>query len=131
MTVVDASAVIELLLRSAAGRSIESRLLRRGESLQAPALIDVEIAQVLRRYAAHGEATPEFGAAALRLVAAMPIDRYSHEPLLDRVWQLRNNLTAHDAVYVALAEGLRVPLVTCDSRLAKAVGIRTSVERFR
>jgi predicted nucleic acid-binding protein len=47
------------------------------------------------------------------------------------VWQLRNNLTAHDAVYVALAEGLRVPLVTCDSRLAKAVGIRTSVERFR
>ena len=61
---------------------------------------------------------------------ALDLQRHAHEPLLERVWELRKNLTAYDAVYVALAEGLRAPLVTCDARLAHAPGIRASVELF-
>lgn len=128
MTVLDASALLELLLRSEAGVAVEERIFRRNETLQAPALIDVEVAQVLRRYVARGEITLHRARAALAIVAAFPMDRYTHEPLLDRIWQLRDNITAYDAAYVALAEGLRVPLVTCDARLAGAAGVRAEVE---
>lgn len=130
MTVVDASALLELLLRSETGIAVEQRILRRGEVLQAPALLDVEIAQVLRRYAARGDLSAHRARAALEMVAAFPVVRYPHEPLLGRIWELRDNLTAYDAAYVALAEGLRVPLVTCDARLARAAGIRAAVEVF-
>jgi predicted nucleic acid-binding protein len=56
------------------------------------------------------------------------MERYGHEPLLPRIWELRDNLTAYDAAYVALAEGLRAPLITCDKRLANTTGIRASIE---
>lgn len=128
MTVVDASALLELLLRSENGQRVEERVFRRNETLQAPALIDLEVAQVLRRYVARGEMTPHRARSALAIVAAFPMDRYTHEALIDRIWELRDNLTAYDAAYVALAEGLRVPLVTCDARLAGAPGIRADVE---
>jgi predicted nucleic acid-binding protein len=80
----------------------------------------VEVAQVLRRYARSGELSPERGKEALADLADLPLHRYSHEPLLPRVWELRDNLTAYDAVYLALAEALLAPLVTCDSKLAAA-----------
>jgi predicted nucleic acid-binding protein len=126
--VADASAVLELLLRTPTGSIVETRLLRRGESVHAPALVDLEVAQVLRRYVTRGEMTLLRGKAAIDIMLAFPIQRYSHDALLARIWELRDNLTAYDAAYVALAEGLRAPLLTCDARLANAPGIRAVVE---
>ena len=128
MIVVDASAVLELLLRTSKSGRVEERLLVPGETLHAPALLDLEVAQVLRRYVMSAQITARRAAGALDLLAAMPLQRYTHEPLLARVWGLRANLTAWDSAYVALAEGLGAPLVTCDARLAGAAGIRATVE---
>ena len=128
MIVADASAILELLLRTDAGREGEARLLRRGETIHAPALIDLEIAQVLRRYVVRGELTASRARISLDTLVLFPMERYTHEPLIDRIWGLRDNLTAYDAAYVALAEGLRAPLLTCDAKVASAPGIRTSIE---
>ncbi|MEP7345671.1 MAG: type II toxin-antitoxin system VapC family toxin [Gemmatimonadaceae bacterium] len=130
MIVADASAILEVLLHTTAAAAIESRVFRRGETTHVPALIDLEVAQVLRRYVARREVTPARATLALDLLIGFPMQRYTHEPLLTRIWELRENLTAYDAAYVALAEGLRAPLVTCDARLANAPGIRASVELF-
>lgn len=128
MIVVDASAVIELLLRSPVGGRVEARLFERPAALHAPHLLDVEVVQVLRRFEARGEVNPERGAATLRLLEALPMRRHPHEPLLTRMWSLRANLTAYDAVYVALAEALGAVLITCDARLGRAPGLRATVE---
>jgi predicted nucleic acid-binding protein len=126
--VVDASIVIEVLLQTKDGLVIGEKLLIREESLHAPHLIDVEIAQVLRRYVLRGELYAERARQALDVLAEFPLTRYAHEPLLGRMWALRENLTAYDAAYVALAEGLRVPLLTRDRRISAAPGLATSVE---
>ncbi|MEO7501865.1 MAG: type II toxin-antitoxin system VapC family toxin [Gemmatimonadaceae bacterium] len=128
MIVADASVILELLLRTPAGRRAESRLLDEDESLHAPALLDVEIAQALRRYEVRGEISPERGRLALDLLARLPVQRYSHEPLLPRIWALRRNLTAYDAAYIALAEGLEATLVTRDARMASAPLHQATVE---
>lgn len=130
MIVVDASALLEVLLRTRRGARIEDRLLGEGESLHAPHLIDVEVAQVLRRYAAAGDLPPERGLEALTDLADFPLSRYSHEVLLPRMWELRPNLTAYDAAYVSLAEVLVAPLVTCDARLASAPRHLAKVEVY-
>ena len=91
-------------------------------------MLDIEVAQVIRRYAANGEIDDERGRAALADLADFRLQRYPHDFLLPRVWDLRNNLTAYDAVYVALAEALEAPLLTRDRRLAGAAGHRASVE---
>jgi predicted nucleic acid-binding protein len=126
--VVDASAVIETLLRTPAAEAIEARLFDPRETLHAPHLLDVEVAQAIRRYAAHGDIDGERGAAALADLADLPLRRYPHDFLLPRVWELRNNLTATDAVYVALAEALDASLLTRDRRLAGAAGLRIRIE---
>lgn len=128
MIVTDASVVLELLLRTPASRAVEARLLDSGEALYAPHLLDIEVAQVLRRYAARNEISPGRGRLALELLSRFPITRYSHEPLLPRIWALRTNLTAYDAAYVALAEGLGATLVTRDERLSTAPGVRAKIE---
>ena len=128
MIVIDASVVIEVLLQTSDGIVITERLLKPRERLHAPHLIDVEVAQVLRRYVLRGELYPERARQALDVLAAFPLTRYAHEPLLGRMWMLRENLTAYDAAYVALAEGLRAPLMTRDRRLAAAPGLATAVE---
>lgn len=128
MITVDASAMLEVLLRTERGARIELRLLSQGESLHAPHLLDVEVTQVLRRYAAAGELTPERGVAALADLADFPLHRYPHDWLLPRMWELRHNVTAYDAAYVALAEALEAPLVSCDGRLASAPGHRARLE---
>ena len=130
MIVVDASAVLEVLLRTPAAASIEDRILGPGESLHAPHLIDLEVAQVLRRYAQRREISAARADRSLELFAQFPITRHSHEPLLERIWRLRENLTAYDAAYVALAEGLGAPLLTSDERIAKAKGHKAIVELF-
>src|SRR4030081_1507641 len=128
MIVVDASAVLEALLRTPAATAVEKRLFEPSQTLHAPHLLDVEIAQVVRRYAANGEIDAERGRMALADLADFPLHRYPHDFLLPRVWDLRNDLTAYDAVYVALAEALDAPLLTCDQRLAAAAGHHARVE---
>ena len=128
MIVADASVVLELLLQTPRAAAIHARLFRRGESIHAPALIDIEVAQVLRRYLHRAELDQARARVSMQLLAAMPLMRYHHEPLLPRIWELRENLTAYAAAYVALAEGLRAPLVTCDARVARAAGPRATIE---
>jgi len=127
LIVVDASVVIEVLLGTAAGRSIEGRLFDRRARLHAPHLLDVEVAQVLRCYGAAGDLTPGRGAEAVSDLADLPITRHEHVLLLPRIWQLRQNLTAYDAAYVALADALDATLFTRDAKLARAGG-RTRIE---
>lgn len=128
MTVVDASTVIEVLLRTSAAAAVERRLLDPKETLHAPHLIDIEVAQVLRRYARAGEASEARCREALTDFSDLPLTRYPHDFLLPRVWELRGNLTAYDAVYVALAEALDAPLLTRDRRLAGAPGHGAKIE---
>jgi predicted nucleic acid-binding protein len=122
LIVVDASALIEVLLRTPAARAVENRLFAQGQTLHAPHLLDVEVTQVIRRYAAKGEIDGERGREALTDLSDLPLQRYPHSFLLPRVWDLRNNLTAYDVVYVALAEVLDATLLTRDQRLAGAAG---------
>jgi predicted nucleic acid-binding protein len=126
--VVDASVVLEVLLRTANARAVEDRLFESGETLHAPHLLDVEVAQVIRRYEAAGEIAAARGALVLADLESFPVRRYPHDVLLSRIWALRNNLTAYDAAYVALAEVLEAPLVTRDRRMAGAAGHRARVE---
>ena len=128
MIVVDASALLEVLLRTPTADVVEERLFAPGQTLHAPHLLDVEIAQTLRRYAAHGDLDDERGRMALDDLADFPLRRYPHDFLLSRMWELRNNVTAYDAAYVALAEALDAPLLTRDRRLAAAAGDRVEVE---
>lgn len=128
MIVVDASAVLEVLLRTQAAPAIERRLHDMRETLHAPHLIDAELAHVIRRSAARGEIDEERGRAALQDLADFPLYRYPHVSLLRRIWEVRHNLSAYDAAYVALSEALDAPLVTRDRRLAAASGHRARIE---
>lgn len=120
MIVVDASAVLEVLLQTPAGARVSRRIFAPGVTLHAPHLLDVEVAQVLRRYARSGAISSDRGAEALADLADLPISRYPHFVLLPRIWQLRHNVTAYDAAYLALAEALDAPLLTRDRALASA-----------
>ncbi len=120
--------MLEVLLRTPVAKAVERRLFDLRQTLHAPHLLDVEAAQVIRRYAANGDIEGARGRAALLDLANFPLRRYPHDFLLQRVWDLRNNLTAYDAVYVALAEVLDAPLLTRDQRLAAAPGHRASIE---
>ena len=128
MIVVDASALIEVLLGTRAAGILAERLFADGETLHAPHLIDVEVAQVLRRYALAGTLGADRGAEALEDLADFPIARYPHQPFLFRMWELRHNVTAYDAAYLALAEALDAPLVTRDAKLASSAGHRARIE---
>ena len=128
MIVLDASALLEVLLHTPAAAAVEARLFDPNETLHAPHLIDVEVAQVLRRFSLAGKIDPAHGRAALDHVADLQLRRYPHTALMPRVWELRSRLTAYDAIYVALAEALDAPLVTHDRRLANAAGHGARVE---
>ncbi len=131
MIVVDASAVLEVLLRGSAAGAVEGRLFAPDEALHAPHLIDLEIVQVLRRHVLAGAMTAKQGAEALDVWRGFPLRRWTHEALLARAWALRETLTAYDAAYVALAEALDAPLLTTDSKLARAAGHGARVEVVR
>ena len=134
MLVVDASAVTELLLGRAAGGTVAEELRNHEFDLHAPHLLDVEVLSALRRLVAAGHVTAERAAEAIADLLALPLDRHGHDVLVPRIWELRENLTAYDATYVALAEAVAdegAPLITADARLARATGalsrIRVSV----
>lgn len=120
--------MIEWLLETPIGTRVEARVFSRRESLCAPHLLDIEVAQVLRRYAMSRFITETRAQEALQDMIDFPISRYPHDVLLARVWELRTNLAAYDAAYVALAEALEAPLLTCDRRIALAPLHRARVE---
>ncbi len=123
---VDASAIIAVLV----GEPNETLASRLSEEvvLHAPHLLDTEVLHVLRRLEQRGDLTSERAAWARDLFGRLTIDRYPHHPLSDRVWELRPAVSAYDATYVALAEALEATLITTDRRLARAAGVRASVE---
>ncbi len=127
MIVVDASAVLEVLLNTPAAPRVAEHLFAPGETLHAPHLLDLEVTQVLRRYEASGELNSTRGGQALEDLADLPLVRYPHDIFLLRIWQLRHNATAYDAAYLALAEALGASLVTRDGGLAKVPAHRARV----
>jgi predicted nucleic acid-binding protein len=130
MIVLDASAAVDWLLQTSAGQRIENRIYSRNETLHSPHLLDLEVTQVLRRLLLHGVVPAHRADEAVRDLLDLRINRYPHFVLLPRIWQLRNNFSAYDAAYIALAENLGAALVTRDGRLASASGHAASVELF-
>ncbi len=128
MIVLDASAVLELLVGSDAGEAVADRIAPPAETLHAPHLLDLEVAQVLRRLQAAGTLGAARAREAVRDLLELDVTRYAHADLLPRVWALRANLSAYDAAYIALAEVLDAPLLTLDARLARSPGHRAEVE---
>ncbi len=128
MIVLDASAAIEWLLQTSVGGKVEERIFAYADTLHAPHVLDVEVAQLLRRYVMAGIITAHRGQEALDDLLDLALTPYPHLALLGRVWELHDNLTAYDAAYVALAEALGAPLVTCDGKLALAPGHHARVE---
>jgi predicted nucleic acid-binding protein len=122
MIVLDASAALAALLNAGAARRALG-----GEQLHVPHLIDAEVASGLRRQVASARIGPDAGWTALDVWRHLGMVRYPVFGTLDRVWQLRDNLSAYDATYVALAEQLGCALLTADQRLARAPGIRCPI----
>ena len=129
MIVVDASVVVTALADDGAdGEQLRSRLRADGD-LHFPELLDLEVAAVLRRLVVMERTLSARRASrALEDLADLPAERYGHRPLLGRVWELRDNLRAYDAAYVALAEALGAVLITADRRLARCPGLRCELE---
>jgi predicted nucleic acid-binding protein len=130
MIVLDASAVVDWLLQTPAGKRIEQRIYARKDTLHTVYLLDVEFAQVLRRLVREGTLARKRAEEAIEDLIAVRITRYAPVLLLDRIWQLRQNLSAYDAAYVALAEELKAPLITRDQRIAAAPGHAAMIEVF-
>ena len=130
MIVLDASAAVDWLLQTPVGRQIETRINAHHESLHAPHLLDLEVAQVLRRLAREGLVSAQRAGQAIEDLEDLRVTRYPHFVLLPRIWQLRHNLTAYDAAYVALAENLGATLISRDARLASVPGHAAKVEVF-
>lgn len=128
MIVVDASVILEALLAGADASAVEDRIFSRKETLHAPHLIDLEVLQVLRRYVASKDMTARRGLEAVTDFLDLPITRYPHEMFVPRIWELRHNITAYDAAYVALAEALPARLLTRDGRLASSSGHKATIE---
>ena len=130
MIVLDASAAVDWLLQTSAGQRIENRIYSHNESLHTPHLLDLEVAQVMRRLVREGTITTHRADEAIRDLLDLSITRYPHFVLLPHIWQLRHNLSSYDAAYVVLAEKLGAALITRDSRLASAPGHSAPVELF-
>lgn len=130
MIVLDASAAVDWLLQTPAGKSIDQRIYSRNETLHAPHLLDLEVAQVLRRLAHQGTVPPQRADEAFKDFQDLRINRYPHFVLLPRIWRLRHNFSAYDAAYIVLAETLHAALLTRDRRLASSAHHAAAVEVF-
>ena len=127
--VIDASAALTALVNSEPDTDLSSRV-NAGDDLHAPHLIDLEFLNALRRLVRHGQLTLDRANDARTDFAELNIFRYPILDLADRVWHLRDSLSAYDAAYIALAEALDLPLITCDGKLGRANGHTASVELF-
>ena len=121
----------EFLLQTQLGVRVEARLFLGTDEFHAPHLIDVEVAHALRRLVRMGEVRPNRAREAVEDLTGLDIRRHAHVDLLSRAWALRNNLTMYDAVYVALAEAIDAPLVTCDGPLGTTPGHAARIEVIR
>lgn len=128
MAVVDASLLIEILVATPLGIRLASKVLTGADSLHVPHLLDVEVVQAVRRLTLLGGLDRHRAEHAVNALADLPLVRHGHVPYLARIWELRSSMTAYDAAYVALAEGVGAVLLTCDGRLARAHGHRARVE---
>ena len=128
MIVLDASAALELLLNTGKGKLIAQEIISGQTTLHAPHLIDLEIVQSLRRYVLSGNMSEARAMTAINHWLQLDVARYPHEPFIATIWQYRNNITAYDAAYVALAKVLKATLVTCDNALAEITGLDKSIE---
>jgi predicted nucleic acid-binding protein len=128
MIVLDASAVVELLSNGVLADSLRRDLVESGDSFIVPHLLDVEGVSALRNMVAGRRFDSHRSEEFLAGLAALPAERYSHIPLLGRMWELRHNFTAYDAAYIALAEATGSVLYTCDEKLCK--GHRARVALF-
>jgi predicted nucleic acid-binding protein len=129
LVVADSSAVVAALVVRDPPAGLVERL-SAGRELHVPHLLDVEVLHALRRLTRFGDLGDDRAQDARGDFAQLALIRYPHVPLADRAWALRHNLSAYDAAFVALAEALEMPLVTCDGRLARATGHQATVELF-
>jgi predicted nucleic acid-binding protein len=127
--VVDAGALLSAVLGSDQVQELRARIDAAPE-LHAPHVVDVEVLAALRTLVLDGALNVQRAQGALDDVADLPLVRYGHVGFTARVWGLRDHLNAYDAVAVALAEALEVPLVTTDDRIARAGGHHAAVEVY-
>ena len=130
MLVVDASALYEVVVGARRSELIRRRLDTDPE-VAAPHVVDVEVLSTIRRDYLLGKLDRTLARQAVMELQTWPGERFAHLYLVDRAWELRNNVRAWDAFYVALAEGLQATLITLDARLAHAAGIRCQIEVIR
>ena len=131
MIVADASAITELLLQTELGIRVERRIYRDDDDLHAPHLLDVEVLSALRRLVRGDEVLAERAEEAIEDLGLLRIIRHGHLDLATRAWELRQNFTAYDAVYLALAESLDATVVTCDRPFGAAPGHSARIEVIR
>ena len=129
MIVLDASAAVAVLLNLGA-RRIRERMEREANDLHVPQIFEIEVINALRHHALRHGISERRGLELLEDLTTLSISRYAHTAMLPRIWELRDNVSAYDAAYIALAETLEAPLVTRDARLARAPGIRAEVEVY-
>jgi predicted nucleic acid-binding protein len=127
IVVVDASAIVNVLIDAEPAELVAEVATH---SLAAPHVLDFEVLNVLRRLVRRGEVSEKDAVEARHLYVSMNITRYAADGLIERIWALRNSLTSYDASYVALAEVLDAPLLTCDAKMAKAVGHQAVIRNF-
>ncbi len=127
MLVLDASAAVELVVETPIGRVVAAHLQGENGPLHAPHLLDVEVLSALRQLVRTRQLSREDAESAMSSFRLLPVVRYQHLHFLERAWELRATITAYDAMYIALAEALGAPLLTCDGPLARAHGHRAEV----
>jgi predicted nucleic acid-binding protein len=127
LNVVDASVLVEFLAGGEHGEEAEHAI-GRERWVWTPALVDAEVGQALRRQVRGGELSARKAGAALDDLLEMRLQKVPHRHLIDRAWELRDNVSFYDGLYVALAEALDAPLLTLDGKLSRASGLRTEVE---
>ena len=128
MIVADASVLVEALIGEGTTGDAARQRISDAPQLHAPHLVDLEVANAVRRLVASDRVPDDLAAHAITGLRQLPLTRYPHVPFLDRIWELRFAVTSYDAAYVALAEAVGVPLLTLDVRLGKASGARCPVE---
>ena len=128
MIVVDASALVETLLQTELAGRLMERIFEPSASLHAPHVVDIEVTNAFRRLVQRRDITTARAEQGLADYSQLHIERHGHQALIGRIWELRDSMTAYDGAYVALAEALDAPLLTCDAKLAHAQGHRARID---